>query len=88
MRGPSRTEICGLPANGGECTMPKGHYAKYHRHRLYQKVEWVISTTMGEVLEKGNARVPMNYAITRQFDKHDRLVITLVRSQDGHDPDA
>ena len=79
MKGPSRTEMCGAPANGGPCTMPKGHFAQYHRHRIYQKVDWEVKTTMGEVLERGSARVPMNYAITRQLKKYENLVISLKR---------
>ena len=81
---PSLTELCGETTKDGlPCTMPKGHYAPYHRHRKYKKVDWQIETTMGEVLEKGSARVPMNYAITRQLEKHDMLKITLRSHETG-----
>ena len=84
---PVRTDLlCGAPANGGPCTMKKGHYANFHRHRIYNEVTWTIRTSDGETLETGSARVPMNYAITRCFENHDNLVITLNRHQTGSDP--
>jgi hypothetical protein len=72
------TELCGETAPGGPCTMKKGHKLNYHRHRVYEKVYWEIKTD-DKVLEVGNSRVPMNYAITRCFEEHENLTITLQR---------
>lgn len=75
---PSLTEECGYPTTNGPCTMKKGHYANYHRHRKYEEVTWVIETKDGVVLENGSARVPMNYAISRAFKAgHTEIIITL-----------
>ena len=70
-------ELCGEDAPGGPCTLEKGHRLEYHRHRVYNKVDWEIKSEDGELLESGSSRVPMNYAITRAFKKNSNLVISL-----------
>jgi len=69
-------ETCGHPTKKGPCTMRKGHEAKFHRHREYNTVEWIIRHPKSRViLESGQARVPLNYAMTRQLDRHGSIVV-------------
>lgn len=75
---PSLTVECGKPTPNGPCTMKKGHYAPYCRHRKYEEVTWTIETLTGVTLETGSARVPMNYAISRAFKAgHNQITIHL-----------
>lgn len=80
-------ELCGEVAPGGPCTMKKGHKLNYHRHRVYEKVYWEIRSGK-DVLETGSSRVPMNYAITRCFEEHDNIIVSLqrYRSNDPNPP--
>lgn len=76
-------ELCGHPTPKGPCTMQKGHNTEWHRHRKYDSVKWNIKEKANStILESGVGRVPLNYAITRQLDNHDKLVVIVER--DGH----
>jgi len=75
-------ELCGAQTPTGPCTLKKGHRLNYHRHRLYEQVTWAIfavGNIDGKHLESGKARVPLNYAVTRQLEEHDKLVIHITR---------
>jgi len=72
-------ELCGVQTPTGPCTLKKGHRLNYHRHRLYEQVTWEILSVDNKLLEEGKARVPLNYAVTRQLEEHDKLVIHITR---------
>lgn len=72
-------ELCGAPTPKGPCTLRKGHNVEWHRHREYESTSWTIKNEKGKVLESGQNRVPLNYAITRQMLKHDSIVIEVTR---------
>lgn len=57
--------------------MRKGHYAKYHRHREISRVSWTIETLGGKLISEGEARVPLNYAITEALENHKNIIIRL-----------
>ncbi len=79
-------ELCGEKAPGGPCTLKKGHKLNYHRHRVYERVYWEITDGKSkEIIESGNSRVPMNYAITRCFEEHDFINVRLMRYK-SNDP--
>lgn len=72
-------ELCGIVTPNGPCTLKKGHRVEWHRHRKYETTDWTIKSEDGKVLETGENRVPLNYAITRQLAKHDQIVIFIDR---------
>lgn len=78
--GVGKEETCGVDTPNGPCTMPKGHQAKFHRHRVYPNtVYWIIKSIhlRPNILSRGNGRVPLNYAISDALKTHDRIVIEL-----------
>lgn len=78
-------ELCGEPTPNGPCTMPKGHRVGYHRHRVYQNITWTIHTDKGVRVESGEARVPLNYAITRALENHGMIEVYIKRWDDSRD---
>lgn len=71
-------EFCGHPTKNGPCNMPKGHAGNFHRARDYPKpAVWSIEDNQGNVIEEGNGRVPLSYAITRCLRQCPELVIRL-----------
>jgi hypothetical protein len=73
----SEQELCGLPTKSGKpCNMRKGHEAKFHRNRDYKlPLEWVIKTKAKKVLESGNGRKALGYAMTYWLKKDISLII-------------
>jgi hypothetical protein len=70
-------ELCGQPTSTGKpCNMPKGHSAKFHRHREYDKrIKWTIKNSVDKILEEGNGRRELGYAMTRWINSGVTLVI-------------
>lgn len=70
------TEVCGAPTSNGPCTMKKGHEATWHRARAYKKTFWRIKAGDPiKIINSGEARVPLQYAITDALGQHDNIVI-------------
>lgn len=74
----TETKLCGEPtASGKPCNMPKGHPAKFHRHRDYKNpLEWIIKDAKSKkALESGNGRKELGYAMTYWLKKSISLII-------------
>jgi hypothetical protein len=78
-----KKELCGKPTPTGPCTLEKNHRLEYCRHQLYEQTTWRITDPEGNELEKGTARVPMNYAITRCLKENDDIIVYLKKHQKG-----
>lgn len=77
-------ELCGKPTSSGKpCNMPKGHAGNFHRYREYKKpVEWSIKAAKSyRVIEQGNGRMELGYAMTRALKKHKNIVIYVGQDQ-------
>lgn len=72
------SDLCGVVTPTGPCTMQKGHSAQFHRHRVYDKTYWLIKVGK-KVIANGEARVPLQYAISDALGKHDKIVIEVER---------
>ncbi len=74
------TDLCGHPTTGGKpCNMRKGHPAPFHRYREYRPPAiWCIkdASTL-KVVESGEGRVPLSYAIGRVIVNHPNIIIEL-----------
>lgn len=69
-------EICGQPTEKGPCTLEPGHKLNYHRHRVYDTVEWIITTPRGKELLKGTGRLNLQYALNDAFIKSTKIIIS------------
>lgn len=67
-------ETCGVMTEHGPCTMEKGHIenggAQYHRHRLYNPIEWKMFDYLSgdkrrRVIESGEGVNALTTAISR-----------------------
>lgn len=74
-------EFCGVETSKGPCTMPKGHAAAYHRHRVYQTVLWTVKAN-SRVLQKGQGRVELNYAIKTALENHKKITCLIERKDE------
>jgi hypothetical protein len=74
-------ELCGADTPNGPCTMPKNHAARYHRHRLYQTVLWTVKAN-SRILQKGQGRVELNYAIKAALESHKKITCVIERKDE------
>jgi hypothetical protein len=69
-------ELCGKMTPHGPCSMKKDHATKYHRHRVFEVMEWELKVGTKKI-ESGINRVPLNYAIKDALNKHDKFTIVV-----------
>lgn len=58
-------QLCNEPTPLGPCTMKKGHEARWHRHHIYPKTEWIMRNEKGILLAEGSGINPLTAAISR-----------------------
>lgn len=74
----SNIPLCGYPTKNGPCNMPKDHQARFHRHRIYNRVEWILRVERSDFELRGAGINELNAAIAKSRVVGSRLLIEVV----------
>lgn len=58
--------------------MPKDHQARFHRHRIYNRVEWILRVERSDFELRGAGINELNAAIAKSRVVGSRLLIEVV----------